>query len=431
MTLVALATGCDDRDGTTPIRAVGVVTSPRRPFVVQHLPKGWSVQEVRRPGFPPVSVQTLYLAPGSTPEHGPAIAVGSYGQDDGGGLCGHIGHTTIKLRGPSPAETLEYRTGALREIEGEIDTDQPGYVLTRDLSEQELKVAARAAQFGEDRASIPPSGMPSGFRRVAAAPVIPNSTIGDRISLTNYSGRRFVTIGIYDGDAAANVLTRFWNATVNDIPCSRDDIKTTRTMHGSHVYATGDTSPGFLARIVDSLVVTDHAGLDAFRAKGRQLPPSAILGSCIEDPSRAVIIDGTDDRVRWVVGMSTAQQPSVTCAAFVVDGHPEPGMSTSQAPVLTGPNSHDIQVLEHGSFGLSTGPVTLVAGIVPDETKRVTISDAAGQTASARVVTPKADPAHRYFAGLLTPASQSNAALHVTVIASDDAGHEIGRSNPA
>ncbi len=95
-TLVALATGCGGSDGTTPVHAVGVVSVPRAPLIVQPLPKGWSVREVQRPGLLPDSMQTLYLPPGSTVDHGPALAVGSYGQDEGYTLCGNARRIALR-----------------------------------------------------------------------------------------------------------------------------------------------------------------------------------------------------------------------------------------------------------------------------------------------------------------------------------------------
>ena len=430
--VVAGTTGCDGGTrGTQPIRGVGRVVSPRRPLVVAPLPAGWAVQEVRRPGRVPDAVQTLYLAPGSTPEHGPALAIGSFGQDQGFTLCGRGRSSSIRLDGPEPSPTVVQHRGSLRNIEGEISTDTPGYVFARDLSERQLLAAARAAHFaGRTRVEIPARGLPDGFRRVASAPVIPNGTFGDRITLTTGDGRHFVSIGAYDGDAAADLLTRFWNATATKAPCGgRDDGKLGRAVAGTDVYLSGNP-PQVVDEVADHLVATDPAGLQAFRAKVDALPAAALVHGCLTDLSRAVIIGGTVGRVRWVVGMDRSTRTPTSCTAFTVDGHPEPGAVGGGTPAVAGPGSHEVDVLGGGSAGLPTGTVTVVAGSVPRPTRRVVVSDATGAQTEATLATVRFDPAHQYFGGVLSPSSISNASLSITVVAYDAAGHEIGRFNP-
>ena len=58
------------------------------------------------------------------------------------------------------------------------------------------------------------------------------------------------------------------------------------------------------------------------------------------------------------------------------------------------------------------------------------VSDANGVQTDAALVTVRFDPEHRYFGGVRSPSSISDASLRTTVVAYDAAGHEIGRYNP-
>jgi hypothetical protein len=85
---VAAVSACTGTPASSRPSAVeGTVTTPRRPIIVDPLPKGWSVHEVQEllPDFAP---HTLYLPAASTPEQGPALAVGEVFDDGGYALCG-------------------------------------------------------------------------------------------------------------------------------------------------------------------------------------------------------------------------------------------------------------------------------------------------------------------------------------------------------
>ena len=67
---VVIAAACSQDDGraaVAPISGTGTVSAPARPVIVDPLPAGWSVEsaEIRDYGSGPM--QSLYLAPGSTP----------------------------------------------------------------------------------------------------------------------------------------------------------------------------------------------------------------------------------------------------------------------------------------------------------------------------------------------------------------------------
>jgi hypothetical protein len=283
--MVLVAAGCGsekaERQGTEPVAKPGVVTNPSRPLVVRPLPEGWSVRSVRFTDFAGLTEswarQTLYLPPGSTPEHGPAIAIGRHGFEWGLTLCGR-GRPVPDVSSAFYSGGRLVRSGSLLEVVGQVDTEESGYVIGRDVTEAQILVAARAARFPpSDRAEIPGEGLPSAFRQAATAPVPPNAAFGEIISLANAETNENLSIGAYEGDAAADLVTRFWAATVAKAECEGSTgpyAKTQLRVGETDVFVDGSTSQQVVDGVAASLVATDEAGLEAFRAKvGRYETP--------------------------------------------------------------------------------------------------------------------------------------------------------------
>lgn len=112
-----------------------------------------------------------------------------------------------------------------------------------------------------------------------------------------------------------------------DDTCRPENAGAARTVDGVHVLVSDSRSPEAVRRVADALTVTTPAGLAAFQRGTADVPATALLSGCnaAEEP---IIIDGTQDRIRWVVGFATPPgDAAATCSAFVVDGHPESAMS--------------------------------------------------------------------------------------------------------
>ncbi len=154
-------------------------------------------------------------------------------------------------------------------IEGEISTDEPGYVFGRGVTNEEIRAAARAAQFPDDGiAEIARFGLPPRFRRFASAPVIPNGTFGEVIALEGPARDQFVRIGAYNGNAATGVLTRFWNATVENRSCGDSSYRDGHRRVGStEVTVRGGVPKAVVDQIVANLKAVDQQRLDAFRSQ--------------------------------------------------------------------------------------------------------------------------------------------------------------------
>lgn len=434
LTLV-IAAGCGAEsalvNGSEPIHAPGIVSAPRRPIIVQPLPDGWSVSSAQPLDYLPgqSAMQALYLPPGSTPERGPALAVGEFGRDFGEVLCG-FGRQSDVIASPGgfPGGRL-VRSGTLSSIEGEVRTEQPTYVFGRELTETQLNTAASAAQFPESGvAEIATHGLPSGFRRVASAPVIPNAVFGEVIELRDASGNKSIRIGGYDGDAAADMLTRFWNATVVPEPCQSNyqHRKAHGAVDGADVYLTGNTSQALLEQVAANLTTTDQAGFEAFQAKTGDQPAAALLRGCQRgSPGASVIVDSTQGKVRWALAMYVEGRSRSTCSAVVIDGQAQDGGSSAgSSPAVAGAGSNGVDVLENATGAYSgAGSTHVIGGTAPATATRVVISEGTSAQVEAKLVNGGSDPTRKFFGGLLYP----SASLFASVVAYDKDGNEVGR----
>jgi hypothetical protein len=423
-----VACGDDGGRARTPIPGDGTVAMPRRPVIVDPLPAGWSVREVKSSPQLPTEMQTVYVGPDSTLEAGPAIAVAALGTEFGEGLCPRNGEPTDVRFAPKAASTANrYHFRNLISFEGERDTgsEEYGMVLGRDLDEPTVRRAALGAAFRPDApASISPGALPDGFEQFVRAPVVPNAAFGEVIELTGPDGQSFVEIGAYDGDSASDALSRFWAATV--VPATCPDITSThafKTVDGTNVYLRASVRQSIVDEIAADLRSSDAAGLAKFSGPVADAPPTSFLSGCRHaDP----VIDGTRDGVRWIVAVdrSSGSSPSF-CTAYVVNGHPE-GVVTSSGARATA--SSGVTILVNGGGTLSVGSAQIVGGTAPSATKRVVITDG-HDTIDAVVVGADPAPAPRWFAGMLrSPSAAAPGISPLTVIAYDAAGTEISRS---
>jgi hypothetical protein len=410
-----------------PASTSGTVRAPAQPVIVRPLPAGWSVKDAQRAEEGPVYQQSLYLAPGSSADRGPALAVGQHDQDMGSGLCtSPVGIPVFN----GPTHTVVRRTGDLIEIGWEIDTDQPGYVLGRGLTEAQVVAAARAANITRTSATIGADGLPPKFRRVATAPVVPNALLGERITLVRDDGEHSVWIGAYDTSGAAKTLARFWRATVNDRNCRWQYVRRTAVDVGdTTVYVEGGTSRRIVREVASNLVKTDEKGWAAFRKQRDVLPARGLLNGCAAS-RRGVILEGTERDLRWVVAMDTSDGVD-TCTVIAQDGQPVGGSSMgSGTGSLAGPGTSGITVLANGVSMTGAGSLQVVGGTVPAATTKVVIRDGTGASTAAQLLTIGDQEQDQYFAGLLRATSSSPAALQVTVIAYGPGNEELGRFNP-
>lgn len=141
---------------------------------------------------------------------------------------------------------------------------------------------------------------------------------------------------------------------------------------------------------------------------------------------------GTKDDVRWVLGMSEGSNGLAWgCTAFVVGGTVQPGGSGGGGPAFEYPGTYNIKVLGGMLAGLPDGrSLGVTGGTVSNAATRVVISDGNGASTDATLVNGGSDPARHYFAGMLIAPAMNNAAMRVTIVAYDAAGHEVGRFSP-
>jgi hypothetical protein len=434
LALAVVVAGCSDKSNTVePIHAEGTVSAPARPIVVDPLPDGWSVESVETRDFSP-PMQSLYLPPGSTPEHGPALAVGQFPQETGYTTCNRGRPSGVTLDGPEPAPARLTRLGALTTIQGEISTDTPGYVFGRDLTVEQVLAAALAAHYpgwdeAEPPAGISALGLPDGFRRVATAPVVPNSThVGETIRLTNADGTNTVTIAAYVGDAAADLMTRFWSATVLHEPCGNTKVRTVRNVDGTNVIVAAGAPQEIVDQVARGLRATDQKGFDAFRAKISDVPATALLDCLHIEPGPDVILEGTQNEVRWLIGIAPVGDRGFTCEDFVIDGQRQgASVGSGLGPSFAAPGTYNIDVLAGTSLIREGEALTTVAGTAPLSATRVVITTGSGSTTEAKLVAA-GDPAKQYFGAFLREAGALPPSW--TIVAYDAAGNEVGRHNP-
>ena len=82
----------------------------------------------------------------------------------------------------------------------------------------------------------------------------------------------------------------------------------------------GHTSSETLDQVVASLIATDQSGFEAFRAKIGEVPAAALLPCLNVEPGPDVILEGTEENVRWLIGMAPVGDHGFTCTEYVVDG---------------------------------------------------------------------------------------------------------------
>jgi hypothetical protein len=434
--LSAALGACGTGTEIAPIGPAGTVSVPARPIIVDPLPGAWVVNgaELETGDRLPDWMQELYLPPGSTPEAGPALAVGGFYQDDGRVACGPGRPTVIPWAGGREWPVPLHRIGNLVILATEVDTDQPGYVLGRDLTEEQVITAARAARFVAGESSeIRAEGLPEGFRRVATAPVAPGSVFGEVVRLMADDGSSLIEIGAYEGDAASELLTRFWNSAADDDLCRTEPFATaTRRIDRTNVVVRGH-SQALVEQVADRLRAVERTEFEAFRAKIDDQPASALAPCPNRDGN--VYVEGVVENIRWVLAMPAAPGPGASsCETYVIDRRWAGGGGTGGGDGsgrLLGPGSYGV-VLLGGSAEVGPDRVrSLAGGTVPATARRVVVSVESGGATEAVLVDGGRDPGRRYFGALLVfPNDGSLGWGRTTVMAYDAAGREVARANP-
>ena len=323
--LVALvglgACGSDGGAALAPIPGDGTIAMPRRPVIVDPLPAGWSVRGGvrRRPapdrdadGVPrgraaPWRTARRSQSPRSASSSAKACALPSRSSSR---------PTDVRFH-PNSAYTCASAISfdKLISFEGERDasSEEWGFVLGRDLDEP---TAATSGEGGRLPATdtpgrSPQSALPDGFQQYRPSAGHPQCRRS--AELIELTGRRrgwygWLQIGAYDGDAASDALARFWGDTVVRATCS--DITSTpcvrhRRRDERPTCAAPHRGPSW-TRVAAGIRSTDAAGLARFSGSVADAPPTSFLSGCQDaDP----VIDGTRDRVRWIVGFDRQLGP--------------------------------------------------------------------------------------------------------------------------
>ena len=244
------ACGEDGGRSLAPIVGDGTVAVPRQPIIVDPLPTGWSVREVKNSPQLPTEMQTVYLGAGSTLEDGPAIAVAALGVEFGEGLCApepvQLEPTDVRFDPESAYTAYRYENGKLISFEGERDagSEEWGFVLGRDLDEPTLRRVAKAADFATDTPRIPQLRSPRWLRAVRPVAGHPQRRVrpGHRATGPGGGGNGWLEIGAYDGDAASDAVARFWGDTVVRAKCDDNYRRASATVDGTNVLLLG-TAP--------------------------------------------------------------------------------------------------------------------------------------------------------------------------------------------
>jgi hypothetical protein len=241
-----------------PASTVGIVSAPRRPIIVDPLPAGWRVQDVRVDDLSTVGpAHTLYMRPGATPDSGPAIAVGHVNDDGGYALCSS-----------APANIEVNRIGDRAMVwTGGPNYDSNGFVLGRDVTDKQiLAVGYDTRVVNEGQITVSLDALPQGFEKVVGVWMPPNNLLGEIITLVN-EDRYAVRIGAYDPNPPARLLSRFWDATVADQRCADDaSTQVNRWLGETHVTIESDAPAADVRMISRRLRRTDAAGFEAFRS---------------------------------------------------------------------------------------------------------------------------------------------------------------------
>jgi hypothetical protein len=421
---VLLVAACtSDSSPARPESITGKATTPRQPIIVDPLPEGWRVQDARLGQLEPVSpVHTLYLGPESTPEAGPAIAVGHVHDDGGYVLCGAVSVQGDILR--RPGQRVEVVAPVAEGL-----YDSRGYVFGREVTDGQILAAQAGARPGRDqRLTIAPDKLPANFVEVARVSIPPNALVGEVVTLVNTDGD-VVRFGAYDADDAARFFTRFWKATVSDQRCADDSSSQVfRAVGNTHVTVQGDVPPRVVRDIARRLRRTDLTGFGSFQVL-EQPQPRALVREC-EQRAGHEVLGTTEGPVRWAVSLPTRIEPgAVFCLGYEAGGRTSPGAATPISGTDGGAGSHNVEIFADGDTQGIGVDVQIVGGTVPPETVRVLVERGRGNVREGFLSKELTEDGRRLFTIAIPPPALGPPNQPVTLAAYDPYSREVGRYN--
>jgi hypothetical protein len=353
-------------------------------------------------------------------DRSPALAVGSISCDGG---CDVLEGKETSVRGPVGISATLVRNGAYRWVtwlDPSGAQDVVDVVITRNLDDDAAVAAARGVRGDAWALDVKRAALPDGFRDRGLAPVGPSAIPfgAERITFLRAAGGPDVEVFTTRADGVERAAQRFF---AGELRRMSHDFERADAVHIDRDRITVASGPGGrqtadrrapLDDLVISMIPTDEAGWDAFRARVHDIPTSVLLAGL--DPGFEVL-DGATDTTRWA-------------AAFKDDGEQITAFS-----VLA---DVDIGRVVHGSFAphVPTGTLAGLAGAWDGGASQLLTGVAPAGTASVRfegtgdppiAVAPSsaARPSgDHYYAVVLAAAPVSE------VVALDADGREIARA---
>ena len=334
------------------------------------------------------------------------------------------------LEDPGPAfsgKSAITRTGHVIAIEGEVRTDEPGYVVGRDVSEAVVRRAARGFRVGPGRSShIEADAIPDGFRRRASAPIVPLSTFNpgryESIALDARSTAAVMTSHL---DSQSRQVWDFFRSTLGQQHC--EFATPTLTEVGPNVAAVAITGPGGRSRpaaqvVVRVLRIGTAAGVAADTAQAAHPSVSTVAADCAGSfPST---LGGTRENFAWVIAFDPAT-PGLTCTAA--------RQGARRLGVVTGGGTFAATSTPAGTVELidrvELDGVGILAGRVEASVGRVTVASANTAAVDAELRQVTQDSTHRYWV-LFSPSSPPVGPIAVTAYGSDGTPVATLRSPP-
>lgn len=387
------------------------------PVVLDEVPNGLGVWGVRysrsEDGYPPQRA-TLYGDPSFADTlDGPLVLVGtSEGSASLGGPPEPAGDgESVDL---GSRDGFLKRSGDLTWI-GIPGNDYVEFVVGRGVADEELIRAAAGAQFTGDSTAIATDSIPAGLEPLISAGGRDGPyalDVGETLVLEVPDGSHSRLIAyIVRADPRLAAIWGFWTAdaggtTIRGQPGSAgelvgnpgDETEPARVWAEAgmvfSVQARGSAIP-YLDTVVRSLRVGTEAELAAMRGATLEQAPTAEEIGC---PPGSLVVSAVQGDLRWVFGVGTLPgnpvETSESCTALV----------TGEATIGGGIGSFNLAPLgqlssdTNGIGGLPSGQDgTILAGVAPPETTRVTIAGPDGAVVDAVLSADGPRPGERLF----------------------------------
>ena len=308
-----------------------------------------------------------------------------------------------------------------------------GYVAGRNLSEDEVVDAARAATATGPNPTVGATAVPAGLSLLLTT----------RLDLVGLQAPRAQSVSLlWEGDAVAfNVvpdpelalLLRFWvdggPVEVRDRPGSAGELA--RVGYGGDIVARawseGDRSLLVVSnrlsfddfdRFVAGLRVAGAGEWEALRSRVLDVSSDALIDQCRGVGGTYTAVGRQEGRYRWAVGFG-ADPRNILCDVILTPDRSSLGLGgfPRAAP-------RAVSVTTKG-IGGATDPVGLfVAGVAPVGTARVRLDVADGRQVDAQLAAVGPAPGERYYAAFV----EGTVRIRPTVVALNGAGAEIARA---